>query len=75
MEGYREKYGDIQRLDRIIEAEGDTPNRYKVSKQADVLMTITCDRCKGEATKVSFQDTLHALKPGDTLAFDLSNKI
>jgi alpha,alpha-trehalase len=37
-EGYREKYGDIQRLDRILEAEGDSPNRYKVSKQADVLM-------------------------------------
>ena len=37
-EGYRKKYGDIQRLDRILEAEGDTPNRYKVSKQADVLM-------------------------------------
>ena len=37
-EGYREKYGDIQRLDRILEAEGDTPNRYRLSKQADVLM-------------------------------------
>ena len=36
--GYRERYGDIQRLDRILEAEADTPNRYKVSKQADVLM-------------------------------------
>jgi len=35
---YRERYGNIQRLDRILEAEGDTPNRYKVSKQADVLM-------------------------------------
>lgn len=35
---YRKKYGDIQRLDRILEAEGDTPNRYKASKQADVLM-------------------------------------
>lgn len=35
---YREKYGDIQRLDRILEAENDTPNRYKLSKQADVLM-------------------------------------
>jgi len=35
---YREKYGDIQRLDRLLEAEGDTPNRYKLSKQADVLM-------------------------------------
>jgi alpha,alpha-trehalase len=37
-EGYTGKYGDIQRLDRILKSEGDTPNRYKVSKQADVLM-------------------------------------
>ena len=37
-EGYRERYGDIQRLDRILESEDDTPNRYKASKQADVLM-------------------------------------
>ena len=37
-EDYRARYGDISRLDRILEAEGDTPNRYKVSKQADVLM-------------------------------------
>lgn len=36
--GYGERYGDIQRLDRILEAEGDSTNRYKVSKQADVLM-------------------------------------
>ena len=37
-EGYRRKYGDIHRLDRLLEAEGDTVNRYKASKQADVLM-------------------------------------
>jgi trehalose/maltose hydrolase-like predicted phosphorylase len=37
-DGYRSRYGDISRLDRILESEGDTPNRYKVSKQADVLM-------------------------------------
>jgi trehalose/maltose hydrolase-like predicted phosphorylase len=36
--GYRARYGDIRRLDRILEAEGDSPNRYKLSKQADVLM-------------------------------------
>jgi alpha,alpha-trehalase len=35
---YRARYGDIHRLDRILEAEGDTPNRYKIAKQADVLM-------------------------------------
>ncbi|WP_233716535.1 trehalose-phosphatase [Mycolicibacterium vinylchloridicum] len=36
--GYRERYGNIQRLDRILEAENDNVNRYRVSKQADVLM-------------------------------------
>ena len=35
---YRERHGDVLRLDRILEAENDTPNRYKLSKQADVLM-------------------------------------
>lgn len=35
---YRDKYGNIARLDRILEAEGDSTNRYKVAKQADVLM-------------------------------------
>lgn len=37
-EEYQEKYGDIHRLDRVLESEGDSPNRYKASKQADVLM-------------------------------------
>ncbi|HEX5569556.1 MAG TPA: glycosyl hydrolase family 65 protein, partial [Streptomyces sp.] len=37
-EGYRERYGSIRRLDRILEAEGDTVNRYQASKQADALM-------------------------------------
>ncbi|MGW5212173.1 glycoside hydrolase family 65 protein [Streptomyces sp. NPDC004051] len=35
---YRRRYDDIRRLDRILEAEGDTVNRYRASKQADVLM-------------------------------------
>ena len=34
---YVERYGDIHRLDRILESEGDSPNRYKASKQADAL--------------------------------------
>ncbi|GAB3979475.1 glycosyl hydrolase family 65 protein [Actinoallomurus acanthiterrae] len=37
-DGYRAKYCDVRRLDRILEAESDTTNRYKASKQADVLM-------------------------------------
>jgi len=36
--GYKGRYGNIQRLDRILGAEGDTADRYKASKQADVLM-------------------------------------
>ena len=37
-DAYRERYGNIQRLDRILRAEGDDPNRYKLSKQADAVM-------------------------------------
>jgi hypothetical protein len=36
--GLREQHGDIARLDRILEADNDSVNRYKASKQADVLM-------------------------------------
>ncbi|MEX0805023.1 MAG: beta-phosphoglucomutase family hydrolase [Candidatus Binatia bacterium] len=35
---YRARYGNIQRLELILEAENDSANRYKLSKQADVLM-------------------------------------
>ena len=35
---YREKYGNIQRMDRLLKAEGDSAESYKVAKQADVLM-------------------------------------
>jgi alpha,alpha-trehalase len=35
---YIARYGDIHRMDRILEAEGDSANRYQLSKQADVLM-------------------------------------
>jgi alpha,alpha-trehalase len=37
-DAYRNRYGDIGRLDLILEAEGDSPNRYRLSKQADTLM-------------------------------------
>lgn len=35
---YKQKYGNIQRMDRILKNEGKSPNDYKVAKQADVLM-------------------------------------
>jgi trehalose/maltose hydrolase-like predicted phosphorylase len=39
-EAYRRRYGDIRRMDWILRAERDSPDRYKVSKQADVLMLL-----------------------------------
>ena len=35
---YRSRYGNIGRLDLILEEEGDSTNRYQLAKQADVLM-------------------------------------
>ncbi|MET4591414.1 HAD-IA family hydrolase [Arthrobacter sp. 754] len=39
-EHYRNTYGNIERLDLILEAEGDSTNRYRLAKQADVLMLL-----------------------------------
>jgi alpha,alpha-trehalase len=39
-DAYRQRYRNIQRLDRILEAENDDVNRYKASKQADALMLL-----------------------------------
>ncbi len=35
---YRKRYYSLGRMDRILKAEGDSPDHYKVAKQADVLM-------------------------------------
>ena len=35
---YRSRYSNIQRLDRILRAEGDSPDRYSLGKQADTVM-------------------------------------
>lgn len=35
---YKKKYKNISRIDRILKAEGKSPNDYKVVKQADTLM-------------------------------------
>ena len=39
-DAYRQRYGNIQRLDRMLEAENDDVSRYKASKQADALMLL-----------------------------------
>jgi len=38
-EAYRKEYTNIYRMDRILKAEGKSPDDYKVAKQADTLMT------------------------------------
>ena len=40
LDDYRLRYGNIGRLDLILEAEHDSCANYKVSKQADVLMLL-----------------------------------
>lgn len=40
LDAYRARYGNIGRLDLILEAEGDSVRRYQVGKQADVLMLL-----------------------------------
>ncbi|MDN5929922.1 MAG: glycoside hydrolase family 65 protein [Pseudonocardia sp.] len=37
-ERYRAAHPNIQRLDRILKAEGDDPGRYQLTKQADAVM-------------------------------------
>ncbi len=37
-DAYRAKHDNIQRLDRILRAEGDDPDRYKLAKQADTVL-------------------------------------
>ena len=38
LEKYRKKYEDIHRMDRILKAEGKSPDNFKMAKQADTLM-------------------------------------
>jgi len=38
-DGYRKRFYSIHRMDRILKAENDSPDNYKVAKQADTLMT------------------------------------
>lgn len=39
-DAYRKKYGNIYRMDRLLKAEGKSPDEFKVAKQADTLMTF-----------------------------------
>ena len=59
-DAYRKKYANIQRLDRILEAEGDDVNNYKASKQADVLMLLyllSADELREQFTRLGYRFT------------------
>lgn len=60
---YRERYGDIGRLDRILEAEGKSPNQYKVAKQADVLMLPFL--FTAQTLRETFEQLGYRFEPGD----------
>jgi alpha,alpha-trehalase len=57
-DGLRRRHGNIRRLDRILEVEGDSPNRYKASKQADVLMLfylLSADELRGLLDRLGYR--------------------
>ncbi|ULN54691.1 trehalose-phosphatase [Mycolicibacillus parakoreensis] len=59
-DGYRRRFTNIQRLDRILEADGDDVNRYRVSKQADVLMLfylLSADELRGLFARLGYRFT------------------
>jgi beta-phosphoglucomutase family hydrolase len=67
-EEYRKKYQNIYRLDRLLKAEGKSPDEYKVAKQADTLMTFY-NLSKEEIDKIF--DRLGYSLPGDYLPRNL----
>jgi trehalose/maltose hydrolase-like predicted phosphorylase len=60
-EGYRQRYDNIQRLDRILEAEGRSVNGYQASKQPDVLMLFYL--LSADELRELFGDLGYALEP------------
>jgi len=60
-ERYHREYGEILRLDRILEKEGDSTNKYQASKQADVLMLFYL--FSSEALEKQFNNMSYAFSP------------
>ena len=57
---YRSKHDNIQRLDRILRAEGDDPDRYQMAKQADTVMLFflfSADTLRGLLERLGYQYT------------------
>lgn len=64
-EEYKQKYDDITRMDRILKAEGKTPDNYKVTKQADTLMcfyNLSSETVTGILQNAGYEVTLDMLQ-------------
>jgi len=64
-EHYRSRYGDIQRLDRILESEGRSANSFQVSKQADVLMLfylLSADELRALLRRLGYRLTRETIR-------------
>ena len=67
---YRTRYGDLSRLDVILDAEGDSPNRYRVAKQADTLMLaylLSAEELRDVLKRLGYEFDAEALRR--TVAF------
>lgn len=61
---YRRRYGNIGRLDRILEAENDDVNNYRAAKQADVLMLfylLSADELRELFTRLGYHFRPHQI--------------
>ncbi len=65
-DGYRSRYGKIARLDLILAAGGDSPNNYRLSKQARLRLHPHT----GEAMTVCVEDQMGVLSMGDVHVVD-----
>ncbi len=62
---YRQKYSNIHRLDRILKAEGLSPDKYKLAKQPDSLMLFF--NLNGDEIAELFEDRTE-LTPNEILS-------
>jgi trehalose/maltose hydrolase-like predicted phosphorylase len=61
LDGYRAHHGSLHRLGLVLEAEGDSTNNYRLSKQADVLMLLYL--FSAEELRALLEDMGYALAP------------
>ncbi|MDO9511521.1 MAG: beta-phosphoglucomutase family hydrolase [Bacteroidales bacterium] len=55
---FRKKYGNVYRMDRLLKAEGKSPDAFKVAKQADTLMAfynLGLDECNSIIRSLGYQ--------------------